>query len=329
MPAPTRNQRNLSKPLENMTLAAMQSQDSFIGLVGAPIITVDHQSGSYYTYSAADWNRREMKVRGSSSKAARAGWSNSNATYNCKRYALEHPEDVNDAADADAVFNVDEDAVEFLANQANIEFDYQWTAAAGTTGVWSTDWDGVTSGPSANQFVQFDQSASDPQKTINQAKEAVFAKIGKMPNTIIAGADVNNELITNSIVRNALQYTQTTFTGDITPELLARFFGVGIYRVARSFYESANEGQTSSKANIFGTHDLWLGYVERAPGKKKVSALYTFAWKGVDGAAGENGFVTWKYADESITSDVYGIEMFVDVKVVSADAGAFLEDATA
>lgn len=329
MPGPTRSQRNVSKPLENLTVAAMQEQDSFIGLAAAPIVVVEHQDGSFYKYSQSDWNRREMKLRGSSEKAARAGWSNTTASYSTKRYALEHPEDINDQADADAVFNTDEDAAEYLANQANIQIDYLWTAVAGLTGVWTTDWDGVAAAPAANQFIQFDQAASDPQKTVNQAKEAVFAKIGKMPNTIIAGADVNNELITNAIVRAALQYTQPTFTGDITPELLARFFGVDTYRVARSFYESAKEGQTSVIANIFGTNDLWLGYVEPNPGKKKVSACYTFAWKGADGAAKENGLVTWKYYDEEITSDVWGIEMFVTVEVVSADAGAFLEDATA
>ncbi|MFH1738824.1 MAG: hypothetical protein ABIH23_07430, partial [bacterium] len=302
---------------------------SFVGLVASPIVVVPHVSGSYYEYSAADWNRREMKLRGSSGESARAGWSNSNTAYACIRYSLEHPEDWDDAADADVVFNVDEDASEYLANQANIQIDYLWNAAAGLTGVWTTDWDGVSSSPSTNEFIQFDQAASDPQKTVNQAKEAVFAQIGKMPNTIIAGADVNNELITNSIVRAALQYTQPTFTGDITPQLLARFFGVSGYRVARSFYESAAEGQTSIKANVFGTHDMWLGYVNPTPGKKKISACYTFAFQGSEGQSSENGLFTWKYPDEKIRSDIYGIQMELVVKIVAAGAGAFLEDATA
>ena len=328
MPGPTNNQRHINKPLENLTIAAMQDQESFVGLAAAPIVIVDEQSGSYYEYSTSDWNRREMKVRGSSEKSARAGWSNSNSSYQTIRYSLEHPEDWNDQANADAAFDVDSDAAEYLANQANIQLDYLWTAAAGATGVWTTDWDGVTADPGASQFIQFDQAASDPQKTVNQVKEAVFALVGKMPNTIIAGADVNNELITNPIVRAALQYTQPTFTGDITPALLAKFFGVSTYRVARSFYETAEEGQTSVMANVFGTHDMWVGYVEPNPGKKKISACYTFAWKGVDGTASENGLITWKYPEENITSDVYGIEMFMVVKIIAAGAGAFLEDAT-
>jgi hypothetical protein len=329
MPQPTRAERNVSKPLENLTIAAMQDADSFIGLTAAPIVKVPHQNGSYYEYSVGDWNRHDMQKRGSSELSAESGWSNSNTSYDCIRYAVGHPEDWTDAADADAAFNVDEDSAEWLANQANIHLDYLWTAEAGKTGVWTTDWDGKSSSPSTNEFLQFDQATSDPLQTILKAKEAVHALIGKHPNCIIAGRDANIGIQTNAAVRDAFKGFASTGAKDMSAAKLANYFGVETYRVARSFYNSAKEGQTASLASLFGTKDLWLGYVQPNPGKKKISACYTFAWIGPDGVASENGIVTRRFDIPERTTTKAEVEMFVVVKVIAASAGAFLEDAVA
>jgi hypothetical protein len=330
MPSPTRNTRNLSKPLANLTVAAMQEDKDFVGFQAAPFVDVDHQEGKYYTYSFSDWNRREMAVRGSSSESEGGSYSVSNDTYACVRKAVHKDEDWTDAADADAAFNVAQDASEYLSNQIRLELDYTWQSKAMATSVWTLDWDGVGSGtPSSSEVLRWSVSTSDPQSDLMKIKAAMKALIGKEPNVGVIGYNVYRHLIVNPVVRYALQYTQATMNGVVSnKKMLADFLGLDTLIVAGGVYESAAEGATSSLANLINTNDGWFGYVNPNPGLKKISAMYTFVWKGNEGAA-QNGVIGRQFDIDEKTTTRYETEIFYDMKVVSASCGCFIDDLTA
>jgi len=311
-----------------MTVAFMQDDASFIGAQASPFVTVDKRSNYYYTYPQGTWNRREMKIRGSGEESAGSGWTQSSDTYSCERYAIHHDEDWADKANADAAFNVDQDASEWLANQCRIQADYLWQAAAFQPAVWTTDYDGVSSGPSTSEILQWDSASSDPQTDVMTLQAAIHALIGRYANTLVVGADVHTQIVTHPIVRAAIQYTSKTFVGNMTNAELAAFFGVQKYLVAGGIYNSAVEGQTASMGYLCNAKDLWLGYVNPNPGLKKMSASYTFAYNGPEGV-GSDGVVVRSFDIDERTCTRFEAEMFVDVKVISVDAAAFVDDCVA
>jgi hypothetical protein len=329
MPSPSRNQRMVAKPLANMTVAAMQDNESFVSYRAAPIVPVDQQEGKYFTYSTSSLNRHEMEERGSGAESAGSGWTNSTASFQCKRYAVHHDEDINDVADADPAFDIDLDSADWLANQSRIHFDYLWSTTAMLAATWTTDWDGVASGtPTSGQVLRWDVSSSDPQHDVLKASKAIHALVGKYANVMVVGQDVDTAVRTNAVVRAALQYTMQTKLENITNSMLAQFFGIDQYIVAGGIYESAKEGATSSLAYIAGTKDIWLGYINPTPGRKRLSTMYTFAWKNAPGSNNE-GVVARKIDMMPVgkTVERHELECWWSVpKIISADAGAFIDD---
>jgi len=323
MPSPTRSSRLISLPLRNLTVAYLQDQEAFVGTKAAPFVQVEKSEGKYFTYPAGTWNRLEMKRRGPSQESEGSGYTVSNDNFSCERFAVHKDEDWVDAADADQVFNVDADAAMWLANQGNMHLDSLWSTACFGASIWTTDYTGVSGTPSASQIKQWNVSGSDPQADTETLKDTIFGLIGKRPNLMIVGTSVHKALVTNSIVRTALQYTMPTHSKAINEQLLASFFDVDQYVVARGIYNSAKEGQTATLSKLVTATGMWLGYVNPNPGLKSLSAAYTFAWTGPDGV-GSNGVSTRKFQIEAKTTDRYEIEFFVDVKVISADAAAFV-----
>lgn len=324
---PTRAERHYSTTLQDLTVGWMQDDASFVAGAAAPFVPVPKKEGRYYTYVQGDWQRLEMKVRGTGERAARAGWHQSNDMYHCERYAVAHEEDWADKADADPAFNVDEDNSEYLANQVMMDVDYKWQAVVMLPATWTTDYDGVAASPSTNEILQWNDSSADPQADVQTLQGAIHALIGRYANVMVVGENVHAKLLTNAVVRDAIKHTEKTFVKEVYAQL-ASFFGLEKYVVARGIYNTAAEGATVSMDYLVNKKDMWLGYVNPNPGKKKMSAAYTFAWTGPDGV-GQDGVVTRQFPDKDRKVDVYEVETFHDVKIISADAGAFVDDCVA
>lgn len=72
-----------------------------------------------------------------------------------------------------------------------------------TAGPWNTTLTGVTSSPSASQFIQFDQASVDPIKTLNDL--FFLYRMKKMqfkPNTLIISPDVEDKLLNHPLVQS-------------------------------------------------------------------------------------------------------------------------------
>lgn len=328
--SPTRAMRHYSSTLQDSTVAFQQDDAAFVAGNAATWNDTEKKEAGYYIYDTGEWNRMQMCVRGTSEKSARGGWTHSRDTYHCNRHSIEHAEDWADVADADEAFNIDEDNAEWLANQGKMHADYSWQAVVMLPATWTTDYDGVAASPSTSEQLQWNDSSADPQKNTEVLKSAVHSLIGRFPNVMVVGADVHAQVITNTVVRDAIKHTDKTFIdgASLSNTQLASFFGVERYLVARGIYNTAAKGATVSMGYLVNKKDLWLGYISPTKGKKKLTAVSVFAWRGPDGV-GSNGLVTYKYDDDDIRSTVYGIEEYIDVKIISADAGAFVDDCVA
>lgn len=330
MPLPTASMMHQNRPLENLTIAVMQEDNAFILMqtLGGSVEEVDQRSNTYYVFNEGDWNRMEMKPRGSSQESEGAGWRLSTDSYSCDRYAVHKDFDYADTANADvAVADTDAQAKLYLANQGRIYGDYLLSQEVFAASVWTDDIDGTTSTVTeGTNFKQWDDTAGDPQADVFLYSQRMASRIGFEANTMIVGAVTHSKLLRNSVVREAIKYTEAP-TKAVVAGKLAAYFGVDNYFVARAFRNTAAEGASKTFSYICDSKAAWIGYVAPQSGKYVMSAYKLFAFK--HGGAANKGVVIRSIDVPLKTSIRHEIETHWDVKVVAADAGCFFDAAVA
>lgn len=325
MPSPTRSDMHVDTPLTNFTLASESLQKDFVLFEAAPVLPVDKQTDKYYVYDVGAWNRSEMQPRGSSEESHGSGWSLSTTTYDAKRYAVHKDFDWSDKANADSVLSLDQDAADWLANQARIKGELLFGANIFKASTWTTDWDGASSKDySSSEVLYWNNSSGDPQADHYHLAGIVKGLSGHWPNVMVVGSDVHKALVVNPQVRDAIKYTSAT-GGKMIEDFLAAYFGVEKYLVAGAFYNSAAEGASASLGYILDPDDVWCGYVSQEVKPKTYTACKTFAYR--NGGSASKGIQTRSFDIQSKTSTRYEIEVFWDVKVTAADAGYFIDEA--
>lgn len=331
MPLPTRNEmRPVDTLLTNFTVATTQEDASFVYRQLQKPTPVKARTGKYYTFDAGDWNRIEMERRSTGEQSAGSGWTLSTDSYTCDTFAVHKDVDWDDADELDGYeMQVDprKDAAPWLANQIALKTDSLLASAVFVdTSVWTTNWDGVSSNPSTNQILQWNSSSSDPLNDIATLDAVFLPLIGRNANTMIVGSDVHAELLTNAAIRDAVKHTRFASLEDYE-SILSAYFGKK-YVVAKSFQNSAKRGQTKSLAMIFDPDDVWVGYVAPNPGQKTMTAFQGFAWNGGNGM-GSEGTRTYTFDIPERKVTRYEAELCIDIKIVSADAGAYIKDVVA
>jgi len=325
MPQPTRRQVHVDRPLSALSIALMQDNSERVSDSFFPVVKVDKRSDTYYTYDTGELFRTDAEERAPGTPAVRRGWKISTDTYTCKRYDVAVPIDDETDENADEVLNMYEDAVQVITQDLAIKRDVIWATKYFATGIWTTDDDGVASGPSGTQFLRFDASNSTPIEVIRSRLSTVQALTGKRPNKMLVGRAVFEVLMDHSTILDRLA---TTGLKVANAQTLAQILDLEEVKVADTLRNTAKEGQTKSMSRVFGKHIL-LAYVPKAPGKKIASAGYTFSWKKFDKTipgAGSLAAAVKRWRDENIESDVIEGSMYFDHKVISADLGAFLEN---
>lgn len=312
MPQPVSGDVHVNTPLTNISVAWVQNATNFVADKVFPIVPVEKQSDLYYEFDRGDFLRDEAKARAESSESAGSGFRLSTTSYNCRVEALHKDIDDRVRSNADSVLSLDAAATQFLAQKMAIRRDRRFATQFFTTGVWGTD-----STPSN----LWDTSTGTPRKDVDAGKTAILNVTGFEPNTLVMSYAVFVALRSSADVRDQFKYTSAD---SIDEAMLARYFGLQNLFVAKGVYNSANEGQTSTGAAIFGKHAL-LCYVPPAPGLMTPAAGYTFAWSGYTGAV--NGMRTKKFRMENLNSDRIENEMAIDLKTVSSALGYFFNGA--
>jgi hypothetical protein len=322
---PTPGDVHVNRPLTNISIAYLQGQTRFVSAEVFPVVPVQKQSDRYFVYDKGDLMRDEAKPRAPGTESAGMDYDIDNTpTYSCTKYALHKDVDDDTAANADAPLRPEQDAAEILTDKLLIKRDATFVANYFVTGVWDTDWDGVTGVPGANEFLQWQETGSDPIADIDNAKEAVSALTGFDPNVIVMGKAVFNAVKNHTAVIDRIKYTQR---GIVTEEILAALFGVQKVVVPGAVSNTAAKGATDVIARLFGKHVL-VAYRPERPAIMKPSAGYCFSWAGLYGA-GNEGLRTKRFRMEHLNSMRIENEFAWDLKVVATDCAAFLEDAIA
>jgi len=320
---PTPGDVHVNAPLTQISIAYLQGQERFVSARVFPVIPVQKQSDRYFVYNKGDLMRDEAMPRAPGTESRGMHYDIDNTpTYSCTKYALHKDVDDDTVANADAPLRPEQDAAEILTDKLLMKRDAMFVDSFFKTGVWDTDWDGVASGPTTNQFLQWDAASSDPIADVDNAKDAVETLTGYEPNVLVLGKAVYNVVKNHSTVIDRIKYTQR---GIVTADILAALFGVDEVVIPGGVTNSAAKGATDSIGRIFGKHAL-LAYRPATPALMRPSAGYCFSWAGLYGA-GSDGLRTKRFRMEHLNSVRIENEFAWDLKVVATDCAAFLEDA--
>lgn len=326
---PTPGDVHVNVPLSNISIAMLQSAANFVAARVFPNIPVQKQSDRYYTYDRGEFNRDEMKERAAGTESAGGGYTVDNTpTYYCPVYAFHKDIDDQTLANADAVLNLDREAVAYVTQKALIKREKLWVNGYFKAGVWTNDYTGVASAPSGAQFLQWNDVNSTPIENVRLLKRKILESTGFEPNVLTLGRPVYDALVDHPDIIDRIKYGQTPGSAAVAnKEALARLFEIDRIEVCNAIENTAKEGQTAAHSFIAGK-GVMLAYAAPAPGLMTPSAGYTFSWNGYMGAGSEGNRIK-RFRMEHLSSDRVEIEMAWATKLVAADLGAFIAAAVA
>lgn len=317
MAQPTTGSVHVDALLTNLSVAYIQKQENFLATKVAPIVPVDRQSDKYAIYTKNDWFRDEAKLRTGSQESVGSGYNISTTTYFADVYSIHKDIDKHTRLNADPVFNLENDAVEFVTQRLLLRREIDWVSTFFTTSVWGTD-----STP-ANLWSNY--ATSDPITDIETGKSTILSNTGFEPNTLVFGYDTFRYLKNHPDIIDRIKYTSSE---TVTPQMLARIFELDNVRVAKAVKATNAENETGVYAFTHGKHAL-LCYVAPNPGLLVPSAMYTFAWRGVSGGLGESVAISrFDLPERNGTIRVEG-DIAFDHKVIGSDLGYFFNSAVA
>lgn len=327
MPQPTPGDLHIDQYLTNLSVAWAQDQANFVADTVFPTVPVQKQSNKYAIYDKGYFYRDEMRVRPLGQRPGQAGYKVTSGTYLCEERAVEHKVDDRVRANADQPLDPDRAAMRLLTTQAMINLDNRWASTFFATGVWGTDLTGVSASPTGSEFLQFDQSTSDPVDVITGKRDDVGGATGYDPNTLVLGRDAYRGIRNHPDVKDRIKYTQR---GIVTADILAELFDVDRVLIPGGVENSAKEGQTDSIDFIVGRKDALLVYAAPAPSIDEPSGGYTFAWTGlIPGSTNAFGGVVERGREELAHSDVFQMRSANDLEIVAPELGVFFSGVVA
>jgi hypothetical protein len=215
--------------------------DEFIAPMVAPTVPVAAPSGTYNVWKRADFMRR------------------------------------GGTQDADFV----NAKIRFVTWKGALEKEIAVATLVQTAANWNTTYAGVNSGPTGQQFLAWDQAASDPVDDVVAWIEALRLSSGIQMNTMIIPIAIMNKLKVNQNLLDRIKYGGTmTNPTEVTFQQIQGLFGIPKLLIPKGVYNTANEGQAQNLQYIWGRTTMWMGYVADTPSRETPSAIYNFAWTG-------------------------------------------------
>jgi hypothetical protein len=318
MPLPTSRDVHVDQMLTNVSIAYKNA--GYIADEAFPLLPVQKQSNILASYDQSYWFRDEVKMAAPGADVAVAEYAvNTSDTYFCHRHRLGRIIFDETRDNADAPFNLDREATEFLTDKIQLRREVQFVNTHFTTSNWTTDKTGGT-----DFTVWSNYSGSSPVVDVTAYKDTVEALIGREPNKFIVGKETYIQLKNHPDIIDLIKYTQR---GQITPDLLASLLEFEKFLIGRAIYTTTKEGTAEasvSYSRVWGKHALML-YTPAAPSLMTPSAGYTIVWQRVAGAIQ----YMQRFRREEAEADLMVVNSYFSQKKTSARAGLFLSGAVA
>ena len=328
MPLLTPSQVHIDQPLSNLTLAYVQSQDSFIADKVFPTVGVPKQSDRYYIYDRANMNRAgDVKALAPRTEVNRIGMAVSSDSYFTDVYGLGMDFDEQTLANEDDMLEMRSAGAQTLMMRLLIDRETRFASTFFSTGVWTSEVAGNAAAGAGTNIFWDDYTNSTPIQNVTVAmRTQQLVSGGFKPNTLVVGKEVRDILINHPDILARLNGGSTINNPAlVTDGKLAEIFGVENFFVMEAVNNTALEGATEVNAFIGGKNAL-LAYTPSSTGLMTPAAGMTFAWNSVPGV-NNLGITVESFSDDALkrqqVAELIQVKMAYDMKVVGADLGYF------
>lgn len=326
MPRPTQSDVHVNALLTNILVGWMQRMDAFVSTNVFPVVPVSKTSDNYAEFDRDDFLRIAARARKPGTPAAVGGFDvDTTAQYLTTRYdvAYKLPDDIR--KNQDTPISLERGGMRWIAQQLRMLFDKIWADAYFKTSVWTGDQTGVAAAPGANQFLQFDQTGSQPIETFRKQITDMEESTGYRPNVLVLGSHTWRIIQDHPDLLDRIKQVQK---GIVTTDLLAQVLELSKVVVARGTETTSRKAAaTTTTAYQVNGRAAALYYAAPAPQIDMPSAGYTFSWTGL--GPGPEGQRVKQWRKEEIESDMFEGAMALDHKVVAVDLGRFFDQAIA
>lgn len=237
-----------------------------------PTVGVEQTSGKLAKYGTSHL-RIENSLKSGRGKYRRVeAISRSTTSYQIEGHGLEDIVTKEDYKNVVKPYDAEEDTTIGLSSMLLLEKEKLWADTLTSTSV-------ITQTSTLSGTAQFsDYLNSDPIAKFAAARSAIKSGCGLPPDTAVMSWEVFNQLRFHPQILDSLGYKYARPGGLLESEL-AVAMGVKRVLVAMSSYESANEGQTSSLASIWGKH-LVMGVFPEKAQVRQTSVGYKVQYNG-------------------------------------------------
>ena len=307
---PLQNQIHINKALENISVA--YKVEGLIADQFTSMVPVVHETDSYFVYTKDNF-RLEQDNRAIGARAAQVSYNLSTASYKLEEYALASQVPDRLKANADKAIRLDIEATEDLTGRILLRREERLANLLTTVANWSN-----TSLTSTLAWTQ-NTTLSDPIIQVDSAASVIVQNSGKMPNTLLINYRTFLGAKEHVSVVDRIKYTSPE---SVSEALLSRLFGVDRLLVGRAIRNTADENLADTMAYIWSDVAV-LAFVERAPGLRRASAVYTLQ-SNMGGAGGPFRVRTWR--EEETESDMIEVSSMFQHKAVASDCAYLLVD---
>lgn len=293
----------------------MYRNDNYISELLLPPLKVIEKSGKFAKYGKENLRVYTNQIyRAPGTRAMSVDYSVSQGSYNCLERSVEKKVPDEYVNNSDNPYDPKRDATAVC-------MDVIWGNQEMALSTYMSDTNNLTSNITLAGNDQWsDYSNSDPVDDIETGINTVRAATGKRPNTIAMSHSVFTKLKYHPDIREQLKYTNGGQISDASMgQFLKDFFNVVNVFIGSAVYNSSDEGQSDSIADIWGKH-CWLLWQNPSPTLMSATFGYTFfdVPREVD-----------TYREEETRSDIVRQRYSYDQNVMDVNLAYFIKNAIA
>lgn len=263
---PLASQVHRDAALENISVA-YQTQ----GLVSdklAPIVPVLKESDVYYIFSRDSLVVPET-IRAPGTVSNRSSFSLSTLTYRLDQHSLSDliPDRLRD--NADKAVQLEISVVEDLTRKIALRKEIDLASLVASAAAWAN----VTSLTSTFAW-SANTTLSNPLLFVDSAATTILQASGMAPNVVLLDDRTYRACRTHVSIVERTRYVSAESADE---KMLAAMFGVSEVLLAQGVQNPGPEGLADGTTNAYIWTDMaFVAYVEKSPGFRKPTALYSF-----------------------------------------------------